>query len=355
MANVVPLKNPIGVIRLYTNFRDLNKACSKDDFPLPNIDMIIDSLIGYEMLSFMDGFLGYNQIKIKESDKHKKKFRTWGNFCYKVMPFGLKNVGATYEREMIAMFHDFIHKIVEVYIDDILIKSKSKEDHVKDVKIAFERMKQYKLRIKAQKCVYGVSSRKLLGHIVSRRGVEVDSKNIKAIIEMYPPMNLKQLRILQGKIQYVRRFICQLTNKIVPMSHLLKKEVEFKWNMKCQEAFNKIKEYLLHPLVLAPKRHGEPLWIYVSTTEHAFGVMLVKKEEDGKERVVYFISRTLKEYETRYTPIEKLCQCIVFAIERLRYYMINSITHVLTQAYPLRYLMSKSCLNGRSAKWIMLL
>ena len=139
------------------------------------------------------------------------------------------------------------------------------------------------------------------------------------------------------------------------MSHLLKKEVEFKWDVKCQEAFDKIKEYLLHPPVLAPYRHGGPLWLYVSATKHAFGVMLEKKEEDGKERAIYFVSKTLKEYDTRYTPIEKLCQCIVFATKRLRHYMINSTTHVLTQEDPLRYLMSKAYLNGRLAKWIMLL
>ena len=248
------------------------------------------------------------------------------------------------------MFHDFIHKIVEVYLDDILIKSNNKEDHVKDVKTSFERMKQYKLRIKPQKCVFG------LGHIISRRGVEVDLKKIKAIMKMCPPTNLKQLRSLKGKIQAIRRFIYQLSDKIAPMSHLLKKEVEFKWDVKCQEAFDRIKEYLLHPLVLAPYKHVEPVWLYVSATEHAFGViMLTKKEEDGKERAFYFISRTLKEYETRYTPIEKLCQYIVFATKRLRHYMINSTTHVLTQVDLLRYMMSKSCLNGGLAKWIMLL
>jgi len=97
MANVVLMKKPIGEIRVCKNFRDINKACPKDDFPLPNIDMITDSLVGYEMLSFMDGFSRYNQIKIKKSDQHKITFRTpWGNFYYKVMPFGLKNAGATY-------------------------------------------------------------------------------------------------------------------------------------------------------------------------------------------------------------------------------------------------------------------
>ena len=101
------------------------------------------------------------------------------------------------------------------------------------------------------------------------------------------------------------------------MSHLLKKDVEFKWDSKCQEAFDKVREYLLHLLVLAPYRHGEPLWLYVLAIEHALEVMLVKKEVDGKERTIYFISRTLKDYETWYTPIGKLYQCIVFATERL--------------------------------------
>jgi len=197
MANIVLVKKPTSEIKVCTNFRDLNKACSKDDFPLPNIDMIIDNLAGYEMLSFMDGFLGYNQIKIKENDQYKITFKTpWGNFCYKVMPFGLKNVGATYQRVMTSMFHDFIHKTMEVYVNDILIKSKRKEDHVSDIKATFDRMKQYKLRIKLQKCVFGVSSGKPLGHIVSRRGIEVDIKKIKAITEMSPLTNLKQLRSL---------------------------------------------------------------------------------------------------------------------------------------------------------------
>ena len=112
---------------------------------------------------------------------------------------------------------------------------------------------------------------------------------------------------------------------------------------------------MLHTSILAPYRHGEPIWLYVLAIGHAFGVMLAKKEEDGKERAIYFIIRTLKEYETRYRPIGKLCQCIVFATKRLRHYTINNITHVLTQVDPLRYLMSKPCLNGRSTKWIMLL
>ena len=131
--------------------------------------------------------------------------------------------------------------------------------------------------------MFGVSSGKLLVHIISRRGIEVDPKKIKAITKMSPLTNLNQLRSLQGKIQAVRRFICQLIDKITPMSHFVKNEVEFKWDIRRQEAFEKIKEYLLHPPVLAPYRHGEPLWIYVLATEHAFMVMLTKRRKMVKK------------------------------------------------------------------------
>ncbi|KAH9326282.1 hypothetical protein KI387_006460, partial [Taxus chinensis] len=121
------------------DFRDINKAFPKDDFLLPNIDMIVDSTEGYKMLSLMDGFSGYNQIKIAKEDQHKITFTTpWGTFCYQVMPFGLKNVGATYQWAMTVIFHDMIHDIMEDYVDDILGKSKTREDHPVILRRIFE-------------------------------------------------------------------------------------------------------------------------------------------------------------------------------------------------------------------------
>ncbi|CAL9005244.1 unnamed protein product [Prunus brigantina] len=127
LANIVPVKKKTGVIRICTDYRDLNRACPKDEFPLPNMDILIDSTSGQGLLSFMDGFSGYNQIKMSPKDAEKTAFRTpYGNFYYTVMPFGLKNAGATYQRAMTAVFHDMMGKEVEDYVDDLVVKSKTR-------------------------------------------------------------------------------------------------------------------------------------------------------------------------------------------------------------------------------------
>lgn len=131
LANIVPVKKKNGQIRVCVDFRDLNKSCPKDEFPLPHIDTLVDATSGHQMFSFMDGFSGYNQIKMAEEDAEKTAFRTpLGNFFYTVMPFGLKNAGATYQRAMTAIFHDMIHHEVEDYVDDLVVKSKKEEDHL---------------------------------------------------------------------------------------------------------------------------------------------------------------------------------------------------------------------------------
>ncbi|KAL5546225.1 hypothetical protein UlMin_005912 [Ulmus minor] len=138
---VEPNKKPKnGTIRCCIDYRDLNKACPKDEFPLPNIDMMVDATAGHEMFSFMDGFSGYNQIRMAPEDAEKTAFRTpFGNFHYVVMPFGLKNAGATYQRTMTAIFHDMIHDIVEDYVDDLVVKSRYANDHVAHLKKVFDR------------------------------------------------------------------------------------------------------------------------------------------------------------------------------------------------------------------------
>lgn len=243
ISNMVPVTKPSGDIRICTDFRDLNRACPKDDFPLPNIDMIVDLTAGHELLSLMDGFSGYNQIRIAAEDQHKTAFTTpWGTFCYNMIPFGLKNAGATYQRAMTVIFHDLIHKILEDYVDDILVKSLDAMDHLSHLEQVFDRLAKYRLVLNPKKCVFGVTSGKLLGFIVSRRGIEIDPKKVKAIIDMAPPRTLKHLRSLQGKLQSVRRFISQLADKCQPFTHLLKKDRNFKWDPACQRNFELIKK-----------------------------------------------------------------------------------------------------------------
>ena len=159
-------------------------------------------------------------------DMEKTSFITlWGTYCYKVMPFGLKNASATYQRATTILLHDLIHKEVEVYVVDMMVKSKDREGHIPALRKFFERIKFYKLRLNPKKCTFRVTSGKLLGFMVSQRGIEVDPNKIKAIIEMNPPRTEKEIRGFLGRIQYITRFIAQLTMTCEPIFRLLKKKV----------------------------------------------------------------------------------------------------------------------------------
>nr|XP_016453476.1 PREDICTED: RNA-directed DNA polymerase homolog [Nicotiana tabacum] len=164
------------------DFPDLNKACPKDSFPLPHIDQLIDATAVHELLSFLDAYSVYNQILMEEEDHEKTTFITHrGTYCYKVMPFRLKNTGVTYQRLVTKMFKEQLGKMMEVYIDDMLVKSKRKEDHIDHLREEFGILRQYDMKLNNKKYAFGVASVKFLGFLVSQRGIEVNPDQIKAI------------------------------------------------------------------------------------------------------------------------------------------------------------------------------
>ncbi|GKV49781.1 hypothetical protein SLEP1_g56513 [Rubroshorea leprosula] len=299
IANIVPVRKKNGQLRVCVDFRDLNQACPKDDFPLPIIELMVDATMGHEVLSFMDGFSGYNQIRMDPKDEELTAFRTpKGIYCYKVMPFGLKNAGATYQRAMQMIFSDMLHKLVECYVDDLVVKSERRDDHLNDLKVVFERLRKYQLKMNPLKCAFGVSSGKFLGFIVRHRGIEIDQSKIEAIVNMPPPKNLRELKSLQGKLAYIRRFISNLAGRCHPFSKLMKKDAPFVWDEACQNAFESIKEYLLHPPVLVAPVLGRPLILYIAAQEYSLGALLAQVNEEGKENALYYLSRTLVGAET---------------------------------------------------------
>ena len=194
LANVVMVKNANDKWRMCVNFTDLNKACPKNSYPLPCIDQLVDSIAGYKLLSFMDAFSSYNQIRMDEIDQEKTSFITSQClFCYKVMPFGLKNVGATYQRLVNQMFHPQIGRNVEVYVDDMLVKSLDEEKHLDDLQETFDTLRRYNMKLNPSKCAFGVSSGKILGFMVSYRGIEKNPNKIQVILDMEPPRNIKEV------------------------------------------------------------------------------------------------------------------------------------------------------------------
>ena len=198
---MVPVPKKDGKVRMCVDLRDLNKASPKDDFPLPHIDVLVDNIAGHALLLFMDAFSGYNQIKMTLEDMEKTCFISpWGRYCYKVMPFGLKNVGATYQRAATTLLHDLINKEVEVYVDDMIVKSKEHEGHILALRKFFERIWFYKLWLNPKKCTFRVTFGKLLGFMVSQRGIEVDPDKTKAMVEMKPPRTENEARGFLGRI-----------------------------------------------------------------------------------------------------------------------------------------------------------
>ena len=170
----------------------------------------------------MDAFSGYNQIQMTEGDQEKTAFITSrGPFCYKVMPFGLKNAGATYQRLVNKMFHDQIGRNMEVYVDDMLVKNKKDEDHLTNLKETFQRLRRYNMKLNPTKCVFGVSSGKFLGFMVSQRGIEANPDKIKAILDMSPPKTVKEVQSLTGKADTLNRFVLRSTDKCLPFFRTL--------------------------------------------------------------------------------------------------------------------------------------
>lgn len=348
LANVVLVKKSNGKWRMCVDFTDLNKACPKDSFPLPRIDLLVDSTAGHELLSFMDAFSGYNQIYMEEADQEKTAFITdQGLYCYKMMPFGLKNAGATYQRLMNRMFQSQIGRNVEVYVDDLLVKSVRANRHIEDLREAFRTLRKYNMKLNPAKCAFGVSSGKFLGFMVSQRGIEANPEKVRAILEMEAPRTTKQLQQLTGRIAALNRFISRSTDKCLPFFKILRKA--FIWSEECEEAFKKLKEYLANPPLLSRPTEGEILYLYLAVSPSAVSSVLVR-EDSGVQKPVYFTSKALHGAEERYPRIEKLAFALIISARRLRPYFQAHAIRVLTE-YPMKKVLQKPDLSGRLVNW----
>nr|ABA96125.1 retrotransposon protein, putative, unclassified [Oryza sativa Japonica Group] len=356
VSSIVPVIKKNGKVRVCIDFRDLNKATPKDEYPMPVADQLVDAASGNKILSFMDGNAGYNQIFMAEEDIHKTAFRcpgAIGLFEWVVMTFGLKSVGATYQRAMNYIYHDLIGWLVEVYIDDVVVKSKEVDDHIADLRKVFERTRKYGLKMNPTKCAFGVSAGKFLGFLVHERGIEVTQRSVNAIKKIQPPENKTELQEMIGKINFVRRFISNLSGRLEPFTPLLrlKADQQFTWGAEQQKALDNIKEYLSSPPVLIPPQKGIPFRLYLSASKKSIGSVLIQ-ELEGKERVVFYLSRRLLDAETRYSPVEKLCLCLYFSCTRLRHYLLSNECTVICKADVVRYMLSAPILKGRVGKWI---
>ncbi|XP_034202236.1 uncharacterized protein LOC117617090 [Prunus dulcis] len=351
LANSVMVRKSAGGWRMCQDYTDLNKACPKDSFPLPRIDQLVDATAGHELLSFMDAYSGYNQIFMHPPDSEHTAFITdKGLYCYNVMPFGLKNAGATYQRLVNKIFAGYIGNIMEVYVDDMLVKSRTAEDHLQNLSIMFGILKNYRMRLNPKKCAFGVSSGKFLGFMISQRGIEANPEKIKAIIDMERPRTMKDIQSLTGRVAALPRFISKATDKCVPFFKALKGgKRDITWTAECDNAFQALKNYMSKAPLLSKPLPGEILYLYLSVSGTAVSSVLIRKPEKA-ELPIFYVSKALQSAELRYPPLEQLALALVVSTRRLRPYFQAHGIKVLTNQ-PLRQVLQKPEISGRLIKW----
>ena len=258
------------------DFTDLNKACPKDPFPMPKIDQLVDATVGYPRMSFLDTFQGYHQIPLALDDQEKTAFITpIGNYHYKVMPFGLKNARSTYQRMMTRMFESLLGKNIEIYIVDMVVKSKVVSEHLGDLRVIFEILRNYKLCLNASKCSFGVGSGKFLSYMVTHKGIEVNPDQIKVINNLRTPRNPKELQKLIGMAAALNRFISRSADRCKPFFLLINKWKNFEWTEECARVFQQLKDYLARSPIMSSPEPDEVLFAYIAVVLYAVSLVLI--------------------------------------------------------------------------------
>ncbi|XP_074351891.1 uncharacterized protein LOC141691044 [Apium graveolens] len=312
---------------------------------------LVDVTTGHALLSFMDAYSGYNQIPMYGPDQEHTSFITdKGLYCYIGMSFGLINAGVTYQRLVNMMFKNQIGRTMEVYVDDMLVKSKVANDHIRHLMEMFNILRRFHMKLNPQKCVFSVESGKFLGFIVNHMGIEANPAKIKALLDMKSPTNVKQVQSLTGRIAALNRFISKSSDRCKEFFKAIKLAgKDFVWTPECEEAFRRIKEQLGNPPMLSKPLDGESLVLYLAVSEYLISAILVR-EEDGQQSPVYYVSKRLHDAETHYTSMEKLVYALILASRKLRPYFQAQRIEVRT-AYPLRKVLHKPESSGRMLKW----
>lgn len=347
-------------MRLCVDYRALNAISEKDKYPLPRIDELLDRLKGAAYFSSIDLASGYWQVRVAPEDVHKTAFQTrYGAFEFLVMPFGLTNAPATFQRLMNETFSDGMDEYVVVYLDDLLVFSRTLEDHIVHVDRVLHRLKDAQLFAKRKKSHFFHTQREFLGHIVSSEGIRPDPKKVQAITALQSPTNLTALRSFLGCANFYRRFIEKFAHKAAPLTDLLRNDVAFHWLEHHQRAFDAIKIALTTAPVLRPPDMARPFFLYVDASKVAIGASLMQgttADVDSNKHLapIAYASRVLTETERRWATHERELLSIIFALRQFRHYILGAphTTQVRTDHNSLKHFQSQKDLSDKQVRWM---
>ncbi|KAL5540936.1 hypothetical protein UlMin_044912 [Ulmus minor] len=243
-----------------------------------------------------------------------------------------------------------IGKTMEVYVDDMLVKSLKADEHINNLRESFEVLREYKMKLNPAKCAFGVTSGKFLGFMVNHRGIEANPAKIQALLNMESPRKVKEVQSLTGRVAALNRFISRATDKCQPFFRALRKGKDFSWTAECEQSFQELKTYLGRPPLLSKPQEGESLILYLAVSKGAVSSALIR-EEEGVQWPIYYTSKSLLGAETRYPEVEKLALALMIAARKLRPYF-QAHTIIVPTKFPLKQILQKPDTSGRLAKWL---
>ncbi|KAL0455690.1 UNVERIFIED_CONTAM: Retrovirus-related Pol polyprotein from transposon [Sesamum latifolium] len=333
-------------MRLCVDYRQLNRITIKNKYPLPRIDDLLDQLKGATVFSKIDLRSGYWQLRIEEKSIPKTTFRTrYGHYEFVVMPFGLTNAPAAFMSLMNKTLQPFLDLFVIVFIDDILIYSRSQEEHEKHLRAVLQILSEKQLYAKFSKCEFWMKEIVFLGHIVSKEGVQPDPTKVKAILEWESPKNTSEVRSFLGLAGYYRRFVKDFSVIAKPLTSLLKKNALFKWNHMCDQSFEELKKRLTSAPILALPSGSGGYVVYTDASKLGLGCVLMQHG-----RVIAYASRQLRPHELNYPTHDLELAAIVHALKIWGHYLYRETFQIFTDHKSLKYITMQKELNSRQRR-----
>ncbi len=351
-APVVIVQKPCGEPRLCVDYRGLNQLTVKDSYPLPRVDESLDFLSRGKFLTTIDLARGYWQVSMAEDSKHKTAFVSHcGLFQFRVLPFGLCNAPATFQRLMNSVLAGLIYRCCAVHLDDIVVASPTFKQHLDDLREVLSRLKSAGLTIKLAKCQFCRKDLTLLGYRVCPSGILPDQDKMKAVMDFKTPVNVKQVRQFLGLSGYYRRFIQDYARHAEPLFALTKNDAPFVWDSACQDAMDLLKLKFTAAPVLSFPDFTEPFFIHADACDVGLGAALMQRDLHGREVAVAYASRALHKSEKPYSTPEKECLAVIWALEHFRPYIEGLHVTIFTDHSGLKWLMSRPNPTGRLARW----
>eukprot|EP00253_Pinus_taeda_P012194 PITA_12194 len=321
-------------------------------YPLPKMDHILQRVVGASRMSLLDGYFGYNQVSVHEDDQEKTTFTTpWGTFHYAKMSFDLKNAGARFQRAMDLAFENEKDAFLVVYLDDLIVFSKSDEEHMYHLKIVFQKCRKYGLSLNPKKSLFAMEEVKLLGNIISKDGILIDPAHVQAIQQIDLSRSKKEIQSFNGKMNFLCRFVPNLAEHLREMTNMLKKDSQVKWMEEAVKSFNLVKLDLSSAPVLVSRNYTKDFILFSFASEHTMAALLLWKRDDH-ERPVAFFSRAIRDEALKYNIFEKQALALVKALKDFQVYILHS--HILT-CVPnavVKDVLVQTDLEGRRGKWI---